>query len=306
MKKSSRISPTKQAENRRLRALFNKAKRKGLVRPRALPRGWKPSRYMRGKLNQLEPFLSSEYVALKVPARTARLWRDDETGTVKYVSRNRVLVKRSKGEIAKVKGGRIVILKKLKDGEIERVPIPIRLQSFTDFADWSRSDPDLTKLINEDEMWTFRIYGSLASIPFRSLKALINALYRYSIIENDEAFVEAFELMRVRGWPPETDLPYTGAKPPPRKTYSREELYAMNEKRKARARAWYHGLSDDAKERYKAKQRARYQRLDEKGREKHREKARSRYQNMSEKEKEEYKRTQRERYRMMSGYYDKR
>lgn len=248
---------------RELRSLYAKAKKKGLVRGNIDARKLKPTKYMRKKLGELKPYLTDgDYKVVKVDTSIAKRWRDNLNNLVPYVSGKSLIVKADKQTVASVKGGSLVLIKPLKNGEIERVPIPGGPQNFLRLQNWIETSEETKRLKNEDEHWFFRIYGQNSVSPFENLRDMLRHLERYQIAGTRD-FAEAFELYRVRGWPPKgTFNTARGIKKP--MTISREDMERRRgdfaEKRRERAKRYRKYMSEEQKARVREQKRLAAQR----------------------------------------------
>jgi hypothetical protein len=181
---------TKSQRIKRYRSLYAKAKRKGLVKGDKDARSFNPSSYMRTKLNKMEPYLSSDYTSLKLAPRMAKAYREAPSDITPLVSNGRVLVRNEPRYKALVKNGVPARIRKLKSGQHEYVPLPIKPTSPEDLADVIRANPVFNQLKHEDELFAFKINGHPSYGMFPDLESLVQSLLRYETLDptsNDEA-----------------------------------------------------------------------------------------------------------------------
>lgn len=176
---------TRSQRLKRYRSLYAAAKRKGLVKGDKDARSLNPSGYMRTKLNQLAPYLNNEYTALKVSPRMARIYKEAPSGIAPAVSNGRVLVRNEPQYRAAVRRGIPVRIRKLRNGEHEFVPLPIKPTSPEDLADIINANPVFNQLKYEDELFAFKINGHPSYGMFPDLESLVANLMKYENLDPD-------------------------------------------------------------------------------------------------------------------------
>jgi len=168
--------PNRSQQLKRYRSLYAAAKRKGLVKGDKDARSFVPSGYMKTKLNKLGPYLNENYAALKVSPQMARLYRDAPSDIVPAVSGNRVLIRNEPGYRALVRRGIPMRIRKLKSGEHEFVPLPIKPTSPEDLMDVVTANPVFNQLKYESEKFAFKLNTFPSYDYYPDLESLAYAL----------------------------------------------------------------------------------------------------------------------------------
>lgn len=182
------MASKKRAELQRYRSLYAKAKANGLLAKPKDARSVKISKYMKGKLNKLEPYLSGEYTSVKVDRKVARQYRDAPTSWTPVTFGDRVIVPKSVARaFPKSRGGKLVFVRPLKDGEHELIPVPIKATTVEAMLEEISGNPIYQQSKREDENFAFRIYGNASWETFGNLEALTRYIAEfYPHIEENE------------------------------------------------------------------------------------------------------------------------
>tara|TARA_R110000796_G_scaffold61138_1_gene141605 strand:- start:14493 stop:15431 length:939 start_codon:yes stop_codon:yes gene_type:complete len=186
----SKSQPTN--NNVRYRKLYAEAKRKGLVAGDKDARSLKPSAYMKTKLNKLQPYLGSDYEAVKVSPNVARAFKETRGNNVPFVTRDRVLVRKQSNEYVTVKHGLPAKIRRLKAGDYEEIIIPVSVKTIGELEAAILNNPywdDILK--NPDENFRFSIGGSIveggspSNAGYLNLEELIAEIKAYKTIEDN-------------------------------------------------------------------------------------------------------------------------
>jgi len=166
----------------RYRKLYAEAKRLGVIAKPKDARKIKPTKYMKTKLNRLEKsgLLSGEYTSVKVGAKVARSYKEAPTAWTPATFGERVIVpKKVMGSLPKTRGGKIVFIRPLTDGEHEMIPIPIKATTVEGMIAEIEGNPVWEHSKREDENFAFRIYGNASWETFGNLERMIQYIETY-------------------------------------------------------------------------------------------------------------------------------
>lgn len=184
---------TRSQRLKRYRSLYAAAKRKGLVKGDKDARSFVPSSYMRTRLNKLAPYLNEDYAALKVAPRVARAYAEAPSDITPAVANGKVLVRNKPNYKALVRRGVPMRIRKLRSGEHEWVPLPIKATSPEDLEDVIKANPVFNQLKYEDELFAFKINGHPSYGMFPDLESLVFNLLKYENLDPDKVGDEEAE-----------------------------------------------------------------------------------------------------------------
>jgi len=168
---------------KKYRSLYAEAKRRGLVKGDKDARSFKPSGYMKTKLNKLSPFMNENYTALKLKPDMARLYAQAPSDITPVVANGRVLVRNEPRYKALVRRGIPTRIRRLGSGEHEFVPLPIKATSPEDLEDIIKANPVFNQLKYEDELFAFKINGHPSYGMYPDLESLVYDLFRYENLD---------------------------------------------------------------------------------------------------------------------------
>lgn len=195
----------KSAALRRYRALYARAKKAGLVRGDKDARSIVPSGYMKSRLNKLEQYLdTSKYVYMKADAPLRKFWRRKENWRVPMIAGDKMVVRVSAKEqvkIVKKKGtpDRLKIFRKLKNGEMELIPLPVRVNTYQELLEAIEKHPYLFEAKKyKDETFAFTVNGfPTGNQSLHTAEDLVWWLQDYNMVtENHSINNPSFELYR--------------------------------------------------------------------------------------------------------------
>lgn len=248
---------------REYRKAYTLAKSKGLVKDLGPGKNFKPSKYMRTKLNKLKPVLTGDYKFVKLDAKQARQYRTLNNARVPVVS-NRVAavlapktarVRTNKQGLIEIKEDQYLSvvgqLQPLKSGTFERIILPFKADSIEKLREWVNSNPQLDDdgfLKYDNELFNYMIFGHPSHNSFQGIEGLVRFLEDGASGNDDhtdsEWFSEAnFELYRsYRDWRFERDTP----------------AY-IKARRQERRRKWYARLTPERRKRMRQQENIRSQ-----------------------------------------------
>ena len=169
------------ADKREFRHAISVLKKQGLVSPKIDARKAVASSKDRGKrldtlVRKYDDVISGKLQAVKVPASELKALRKQGFET----AQQRVLVPKTKAEIAKFQGGRIKLSS--KTGQ-ERIIIPVEFHNLEQYlTDLRKNAPLINKMKKENEYFGIRFRGGQRANFYSSIQLLINELSKYSFI----------------------------------------------------------------------------------------------------------------------------
>ncbi len=190
------------AQNAELRKLYVAARKKGLVRDQGPAKSFKPSKYMKTRLRQLEPYLGPDYAVVKASPQLVEAWKGAPSSIVPVAFNRKLVVKKAEGVKISTKGGVLAIRKHLKAGTYEQLPLPVNASNLQEFREWIRVNRYYNDILkHRDEVFNFRIYGNDSYNSFGDIEALLAELEKYDNFEpqdwdESEQFYRHFELFR--------------------------------------------------------------------------------------------------------------
>lgn len=191
----------KAKELQRYRRLYAQAKKMNLLARPKDARKIKPTKYMKTKLNKLDKagFLDGQFTTVKVGRDVAKAYKAAPTSWTPATFADRVVVPKSiAGSLPKTRGGKIVFIRPLKDGEHEMIPIPIKAVTVENMLDEIKANPIWELSKREDENFAFRIYGNASWETFGNLEAMIQYIETYyPHIEENETNLEDDDESRI-------------------------------------------------------------------------------------------------------------
>lgn len=213
---------------REYRSAYTLARKKGLVKDLGPGKNFKPSKYMKTKLNKIKPLLKGDYQFVKLEAKQARQYRTLKNARVPLVSNGvAAVLAPKKAKVKTNRQGLIQIIEKefaevlgqlkpLEAGTYERIVLPFKPSSLDVLRKWVDENPELDddgRLKYDNEVFNYFIFGHPSHNSFQGLDGLIQYLEGGASGNDDhtdaEWFSEAnFELFRsYRDWRFPRDTP---------------------------------------------------------------------------------------------------
>lgn len=188
------------------RELYRRARMAGAVKDKGIPSKFKPTKYMKTKLNKLRPYLSEEYKPLQAKSpqqlKTVREFKRNPSASFPVVFNGVLFAKRENGYEPSFDMGFLKLKRHLEAGTFERIPLPINSTDWNDIKEYFLKNEYLNDVLKyEDEEFAYRIFGNNSISTFGDLEGLILHLEGRSSGQTDappeDWFQEAeFELFR--------------------------------------------------------------------------------------------------------------
>jgi hypothetical protein len=190
------------ADKREFRHAISVLKKQGLVSPKIDARKAVASTKDRGKrldtlVRKYDDVISGKLQAVKVPASDLKTLRKQGFET----AQKRVLVPKTKREIARFQGGKIKLTS--RTGQ-ERVILPVEFHNLEQYLqDLRKNAPLIDKLKKENEYFGIRFRGGQRANFYSSIESLIRDLSKYSFVTsppNQKKQLDIFqnlEIMRI-------------------------------------------------------------------------------------------------------------
>lgn len=158
----------------------------------------KPSAYMKTKLNKIAKYLTPDYTTVKPSPQSFKAYKKAPSEITPFATMGRVVVKNDPGAISTVRKGMITRIRKLKNGEFEKIILPITPQDLLDFNRLVELHPEwdfLLKVTTDDddtsEKFAFIFRGHPSLERYGSLAKLaedLNNFYLAKLEPDDPGF----------------------------------------------------------------------------------------------------------------------
>jgi hypothetical protein len=175
MAKAVKTPAEMRAELKAFRHNLSILKKKGVVPKSVDARSQTITRHYKDQIKKNLAIIEGRETAVKLSAEKVKEYK---AGGHRTVGKNRVVVQKHQGEQVHVSHGEVYVTRALKNGDIQRVILPVSFDRLSYWLDGA-PDPYLDTLKNNNEQFAFRYFGNNSVSTYNSFEQLRRHMDHY-------------------------------------------------------------------------------------------------------------------------------
>lgn len=201
MAKAVKSAAEMRAELKAYRHNLSVLKKKGVVPKSVDARSQKITRHYKEQIKKNLAIIEGRETTVKLNPEKLQEYKQ---GGHRAVGKNRVVIQKHEGEKVHVSHGEVYVTRALRNGEIQRVVLPVSFDRLSHWID-GNDDPYLEALKNNNEQFAFRYFGNNSVSTFNTFETMRRQFEHYKSFtgaigqpNKEQQILQHLEVVRIK------------------------------------------------------------------------------------------------------------